>query len=336
MCRRAVASSRGQTSNAADVDAGSYRPWLKFVQKKRQVIASAIAGSVSCRVDDAHQVNRRPLPDLVEDNVRPFGSDQCNGATRRRERRPSTVIRKPQNCVNVNAVDQNGREAALQRCRRETADLPVVHHRGLGSIRPTIPSRFMTVYSGRRRTLMSDFRQLLEATDARTRLRTIPGVERIGLGLKETAGEARAEYVFRVYVQQKKPLSELRPEEIIPAEIDGIKTDVVVLQDVGRLCKTNLEPGMQITREIPNYIEGSGTLGCIVRKGSKAYVLTNEHVIVPDESARRLDRRLPAEEVHVRRFDVQCPRDHGAQGHPWRCAELRRGHRHRLDTGLPR
>ena len=88
--------------------------------------------------------------------------------------------------------------------------------------------------------------------------------------------------MFRVYVRQKKPLAELRPEETIPPEIDGIKTDVIVLQDIGRLCKTNLEPGMQITREIPNYVEGSGTLGCIVRKGSKAYILTNQHVIVPD------------------------------------------------------
>ena len=29
-----------------------------------------------------------------------------------------------------------------------------------------------------------------------------------------------------VFVEKKKPVSELRPEEVIPAEIDGVKTDV--------------------------------------------------------------------------------------------------------------
>lgn len=129
---------------------------------------------------------------------------------------------------------------------------------------------------------MANLQQLLVAEAARQKLRAISGVERIGFGLKEKDGQVLPEYVFRVYVRRKKPLSDLTPEEVIPAEIDGIKTDVVLLQETESHCRTNLTPGKQITREIPNYSEGSGTLGCIVRKGTGTYILTNQHVIVPE------------------------------------------------------
>ena len=126
---------------------------------------------------------------------------------------------------------------------------------------------------------MADLKQLLDADAAREKLRAIPGVERIGFGLKEQAGEVLPEYVFRVYVRLKKPIGDLHPDEIIPTEVDGIKTDVVVLLGDQPGCKTVIAPGMEITREALNSLEGSGTLGGVVRKGSTTYILTNAHVI---------------------------------------------------------
>lgn len=131
---------------------------------------------------------------------------------------------------------------------------------------------------------MADLRQLLDSAAAREKLRAIPGVERIGFGLKERAGQVLPEYVFRVYVRFKKPLSELTPEEVIPAEIDGITTDVGVLHDTQPCCKTRIAPGMEISREAPNAGLSAGTLGCVVRKASRIFILTNEHVIVPQGS----------------------------------------------------
>jgi hypothetical protein len=130
---------------------------------------------------------------------------------------------------------------------------------------------------------MPDLRQLLEHTGARERLRSISGVRRIGFGLKEKGGEVLPEYVFRVYVRRKQALSALRPEEVIPAEIDGIKTDVLVLLDSEPSCKTKVAPGMQITRDVPTYGESPGTLGCVVKKAqpSSKYILTAQHVVVP-------------------------------------------------------
>lgn len=126
---------------------------------------------------------------------------------------------------------------------------------------------------------MADLKQLLDSTAAREKLRAIPGVERIGFGLKEQAGEVLPEYVFRVYVRLKKPIDEVHPDEIIPTEVDGIKTDVVVLLDNQPGCDTVIAPGMEITREALNSLEGSGTLGCVVTKGPTTFILTNAHVI---------------------------------------------------------
>src|SRR5687768_11407402 len=97
---------------------------------------------------------------------------------------------------------------------------------------------------------MVDLKQLLDAEATREKLRAIPGVKRIGFGLKEKEGQLLPEYVFRVYVRQKKSLNALNPEDVIPEEIGGIKTDVLVLQDVERHCQTVLTPGKQITREV--------------------------------------------------------------------------------------
>lgn len=122
---------------------------------------------------------------------------------------------------------------------------------------------------------MADLNELIDSVAAIEKLSAIPGVERVGLGLKEKAGEVLPEYVFRVYVKQKKPPDELLPEELIPPEIDGIKTDVVVLTDTQLCCQTRVVPGDGISRDR----EAPGTLGCIVRKAARTFILTNKHVI---------------------------------------------------------
>jgi hypothetical protein len=121
----------------------------------------------------------------------------------------------------------------------------------------------------------------MEAVDAHARLRAIPGVERIGFGLKEAAGDVVQEFVLRVYVRAKKPLDQLSPAEVIPPVIDGIRTDVVVLNDERPVCRSGLRPGDQITRDVPwdAGVLSAGSLGCVVQKGGTRYILTNHHVI---------------------------------------------------------
>jgi hypothetical protein len=77
---------------------------------------------------------------------------------------------------------------------------------------------------------------LLDAVAARERLRANPDVQRIAFGLKERNGEVLSEYAFRLYVRQKNPADALSPAELIPPEIDGIKTDVLVMSDQAPVC----------------------------------------------------------------------------------------------------
>lgn len=62
---------------------------------------------------------------------------------------------------------------------------------------------------------------------AAPRLLAIPGVHAVGVGAKQVAGERTNDVAIAVFVERKRPPSELAPEERIPDEIEGVKTDVV-------------------------------------------------------------------------------------------------------------
>lgn len=55
----------------------------------------------------------------------------------------------------------------------------------------------------------------------------IPHVYGVALGPKITADKPTGEIAIQVYVRGKRPLHELSPEETIPREIMGVKTDVI-------------------------------------------------------------------------------------------------------------
>jgi len=53
----------------------------------------------------------------------------------------------------------------------------------------------------------------------------------VGHGFKETDGKLTDKPSIIVYVKEKLDEEKISPEELIPKEIDGIRTDVVVLSD---------------------------------------------------------------------------------------------------------
>lgn len=53
------------------------------------------------------------------------------------------------------------------------------------------------------------------------------GVTAVDLGFKWTAGQMTQELAIRVHVNEKRPLSEIPENELIPKEIDGIPVDVI-------------------------------------------------------------------------------------------------------------
>jgi hypothetical protein len=69
---------------------------------------------------------------------------------------------------------------------------------------------------------LDQIRQVKERVEAR--LRAYPGVHAVGIGNKYVDGKPTDETSILVLVVKKKPLDELKPDEIVPAEIEGIKT----------------------------------------------------------------------------------------------------------------
>lgn len=133
---------------------------------------------------------------------------------------------------------------------------------------------------------MTDFERIRAAKKAvQGRLLAIPGVHAVGIGVKVIGGKRTAEPCITVLLVKKKPLSEIPTSQVIPAEIDGIKTDVIEAE------VPRLHNGRDQSRERPllggimiqvgSGIE-YGTLGCIVRTDDpqqKIAALTCQHVV---------------------------------------------------------
>jgi hypothetical protein len=122
---------------------------------------------------------------------------------------------------------------------------------------------------------------------AKETLQKIPNVLAVGIGLKETDGEFTDEIAYRVFVPEKKPKSELKKHEIIPAEIDGHKTDVITPYHITNEAFVETQ-NIKDVRPIQGGIamgndkdqNAYGTLGWFAKLADNSLViLTNKHVL---------------------------------------------------------
>jgi hypothetical protein len=133
-------------------------------------------------------------------------------------------------------------------------------------------------------------------------LLALPGVTAVGLGSKETGGQPTGELALKVFVTVKRPADQVAAAELVPAEIDGLPTDVIqsgirhlVADPAGAIITSEdtdatrsrpLTGGRRIRREDSGY---SGTMGCFLVDPAHvgtAYGITNFHVVsVPDVPA---------------------------------------------------
>jgi len=122
---------------------------------------------------------------------------------------------------------------------------------------------------------------------ARKKFKSIPGVSGVGYGLKEKDGVITDDVVWRIYVEEKKPLQSIPDNEVIAPEFEGIPTDVIILSEMisGGCVDTELHstPFGGITIINP-FATSLGTLGCMTsingETGRDRYaLLTNHHVL---------------------------------------------------------
>ena len=71
----------------------------------------------------------------------------------------------------------------------------------------------------------AEYRELVQRAAAR--LAKLPGVHNIGIGGRERAGQPTGQLVLKVFLEKKRKPEDINPSEMIPAEIEGLPTDVV-------------------------------------------------------------------------------------------------------------
>lgn len=132
-------------------------------------------------------------------------------------------------------------------------------------------------------------------SEARPWLRE-PGIQGFGIGPKIEGGEERDELALRVYVEKKKPISELRNPVREEVEVPG--ADEPILTDVEAIGKVRLELNADRVRPAqPGFGLGHqqvsvGTFGCVVRKPGEAgmYILSNSHILANEGIAEVGDK----------------------------------------------
>ncbi|MCF6406251.1 S1 family peptidase [Chitinophaga filiformis] len=125
----------------------------------------------------------------------------------------------------------------------------------------------------------------------------IPGVHHVSIGLKEVNGHITDTLCIRIYVQEKKGQGQLAEHEVLPAEINGIPTDVNIIPDFKASLDENiyrpLRGGIQVTNRIvvqdPESFGNEiahGTLGCLAtdNETGKTVLLSNWHVLMANNA----------------------------------------------------
>jgi len=109
------------------------------------------------------------------------------------------------------------------------------------------------------------------------KLRNVVGA---GVGYKVTQASPTGEMSVMVAVSRKVHPKELRPADLVPLHIDGVRTDVI---ETGRLralgaARSKMRPA-QPGASIAQFESTAGTFGCLVERDGEPFILSNNHVL---------------------------------------------------------
>lgn len=138
---------------------------------------------------------------------------------------------------------------------------------------------------------MALFNQLLDAQKRfQLALLAKAGVVGVGVGYRDEQGEATDELAIVALVEQKKPIEALDPQDLVPRELEGARTDVY---EVGVLRAQNIGPRDRWRPVIPSGVSvghplvTAGTLGAMVRdtETGERLIVSNNHVLANSNAA---------------------------------------------------
>jgi hypothetical protein len=120
-------------------------------------------------------------------------------------------------------------------------------------------------------------------------LLTKPNVVGVGVGFKEAKGDTQGDLALVVLVNEKKPLAALDPEDIVPPEVEGVRTDVYEIGYLRALqsARERHRPVVPGGVSIGHYKVTAGTLGTIVkdRATGEQFLISNNHVFANNNDA---------------------------------------------------
>ncbi|MGA7239574.1 MAG: hypothetical protein WBY44_28085 [Bryobacteraceae bacterium] len=128
---------------------------------------------------------------------------------------------------------------------------------------------------------------------------TLPrhNVTAVGVGRKYVNGKPTGSDAVRFYVERKIAKSLIPREHVLPGEITGVPTDVIQMGRF-RLCAAlpapitgrfrPVQPGCSCSFQLPPPDRGlltASTIGAIVQKGGKMFILSNNHALANSNAA---------------------------------------------------
>jgi hypothetical protein len=138
--------------------------------------------------------------------------------------------------------------------------------------------------------MSSIFQRMLQAQAAhQADLLAKPNVVGVAVGYRESDGVISDEPAVVVLVQQKRPLAALSADEVVPREVDGIRTDVYEIGyiEAQQGSRDRHRPVIPGGVSIGHYKVTAGTLGAMVwdRTSGERFILSNNHVLANSNDA---------------------------------------------------
>jgi hypothetical protein len=121
---------------------------------------------------------------------------------------------------------------------------------------------------------------------ARAQLQERAHVVATGVGLKQAAGQATATPCIVCSVAKKLTRSHLGSRDCVPETLDGVPVDVVETGPIRALAaRTDRQRPAPGGVSIGHRDITAGTLGCLVRKDGRLFILSNNHVLANSNRA---------------------------------------------------
>lgn len=132
---------------------------------------------------------------------------------------------------------------------------------------------------------LEDTRRILR--DARRELLRKPNVVGVGVGYRTAGGRRTDELALICSVETKRAKASLSARELIPPGIQDVRTDVLPTGIIHAFAQSRTDrwrpaPGGV---SIGHYLITAGTLGCLVTKNNKVFILSNNHVLANSNDA---------------------------------------------------